>query len=261
MLDHLDIEISEGIATITMNRPEKLNSFTFDMLGQWVEAITETGRRADVRVAILTGAGRAFSTGGDIQGFDAVAASTPAEIKAEVGHMQGLTRALVEFEKPIIAAINGYATGGGLDIALACDIRFAAESAKMAETYVRMGLVPGGGGAYLLPRIVGTARALEMLWSADQISAAEAEKIGLVNHVYPDDELLPRTREFAKKVASAAPLSVRLIKKLVRLGAEKDLPTALELAAAGLAVVRKTEDHQEAVAAFKEKRAPVFHGK
>lgn len=261
MADHLDIEVSEGIATITMNRPEKLNSFTYDMLGQWIEAIAETGRRDDVRVAILRGAGRAFSTGGDINGFNAVAACTPSEIKAEVTHMQGLTRVLAEFEKPLIAAINGFATGGGLDIALACDIRFAAESARMAETYVRMGLVPGGGGAYLLPRIVGTARALEMLLSAEQISAAEAERIGLVNHVYPDGELMVRTREFARKIASGAPISVQMIKKLVRYGADKDLSTALELAAGGLAVVRKTEDHQEAVAAFKEKRIPVFKGK
>ncbi|MHA6688071.1 enoyl-CoA hydratase/isomerase family protein [Mesorhizobium sp. A556] len=261
MSDHLDIEVVDGIATITMNRPEKLNSFTHDMLVKWVDRIVETGRREDVRVAILTGAGRAFSTGGDIQGFAAVAQSTPAEIKAEVAQVQKLTRALTEFEKPIIAAINGFATGGGLDLALACDIRFAAQSAKMAETYARMGLVPGAGGAYLLPRLIGNARALEMLWSTEPVSGEEAERIGLVNHVYPDEELMARTQDFARKIAAAAPLSVQIIKKMVRLGADKDLATGLELAASGLAVVRKSQDHLEAVAAFKEKRTPVFHGK
>ncbi|MNV54875.1 2,3-dehydroadipyl-CoA hydratase [compost metagenome] len=171
-----------------------------------------------------------------------------------------MPRKLAEIDKPVIAALNGFATGGGLDIALACDIRFAAESARFAETYAKMGLIPGAGGAYLLPRIVGTAKALELFWSCDWVEAREAERIGLVNQVFPDAELMDRTYAFARKVADAAPLAVQAIKRVVRLGLDKDLGTALDIVASTMPIVRASEDHQEALAAFKEKRTPRFKG-
>ncbi len=144
---------------------------------------------------------------------------------------------------------------------MACDIRFAAESARFAETYARMGLIPGVGGAYLLPRIVGVSKALELFWSADFVDAREAERIGLVNKVFPDAELMDRTYEFARRVADSAPLAVQLIKRVMRLGLDKDLTTALDIVAANMPIVRSSEDHAEAVKAFKEKRPAQFKGR
>jgi enoyl-CoA hydratase/carnithine racemase len=262
MSEHLRFEASHEIATITLNRAEKLNAFTDDMLEEWLHVLEECRKRDDIRVIVITGTGRAFSTGGDVDGFAASASKTAAGIKARlVEGVQRLPRSIAELDKPVIAALNGVATAGGLDIALACDIRFAAESARFAETYVRMGLIPGMGGAYLLPRIVGVAKALEMLWGADYIDAREAERLGMVNKVFADSELMAKTYEFARRVCEGAPLAVQLIKRLVRMGLDKDLTTGLELAAANLPVVRSSEDHLEAIAAFKAKRQPKFTGK
>jgi 2-(1,2-epoxy-1,2-dihydrophenyl)acetyl-CoA isomerase len=262
MSEELKFEIDNGIATITLNRPEKLNAFTDAMQESWLEALEECRTNPDVRVIVMTGTGRAFTTGGDVDSFSASAEQSPANIKARVADgIQRLPRKIAEIDKPVLAALNGLATAGGLDIALACDIRFAAESARFAETYVRMGLIPGVGGAYLLPRIVGTSKALEMFWSADWLDARDAERIGLVNRVFPDEQLMEGTYAFARCVADGAPLAVQLIKRVMRFGLDKDLATAHELVAANLPIVRSSEDHREAVSAFKEKRAPQFKGR
>jgi enoyl-CoA hydratase/carnithine racemase len=262
MSDLLKLEIDQGVATITLNRPEKLNAFTDEMLESWVAALEQCRTSPEVRVIVITGTGRAFTTGGDVDGFSANAAQTPAAIKSRLTNgIQRLPRKMAEIDKPIIAALNGFATGGGLDIALACDIRFAAESARFAETYARMGLIPGAGGAYFLPRIVGMAKALEMFWSCDWVDAREAERIGLVNKVFADAELMDGTYAFARKVADGAPLSVQLIKRVMRLSLGKDLDTALDIVASNLPIVRTSEDHTEAVNAFKEKRTPQFKGR
>ncbi len=262
MSNLLKFEIDQGVATITLNRPEKLNAFTDEMLEGWIEALEECRSSPEVRVIVITGTGRAFTTGGDVDTFSAVAAMTPAAIKSRlINGIQRLPRKMAEIDKPIIAALNGFATGGGFDIALACDIRFAAESARFAETYARMGLIPGAGGAYLLPRLVGMAKALEMFWSCDWVDAREAERIGLVNKVFPDAELMELTYAFARKVADGAPLSVQLIKRVARLSLDKDLDTALDIVASNLPIVRTSEDHIEAVNAYKEKRTPHFKGR
>lgn len=253
--------VEHGIATITLNRPDKLNAFTDDMQSKWLDALEECRTNPEVRVIVITGTGRAFTTGGDIGGFTEYAAQTPAAIKARVSEgIQRLPRKIAEIDKPILAALNGMATGGGLDIALACDIRFAAQSARFAETYVRMGLIPGVGGAYLLPRIVGTSKALEMFWTGDWVEAVEAERIGLVNKVFPDPQLMEATHAFARRIADGPPLAIQLIKRVMRFGLDKDLATAHEIVAANLPIVRTSEDHVEAVNAFKEKRAPRFKG-
>jgi enoyl-CoA hydratase/carnithine racemase len=262
MADLLQFAISDYIATITLNRPDRLNAFTDEMLTDWLHALDECHTSDDIRVVVITGAGRAFTTGGDVGRFNEHAASSAADIKSRVeGGIQRLIRTIAEIDKPVIAALNGLATGGGLDVALACDIRFASESARFAETYVRMGMIPGGGGAYLLPRLVGSAKALEMLWSAEFVDARDAERIGLVNRVYPDEELMQATFEFATRLAQGAPLAVQLIKRVVRLGLGKDLATGLELAAANMPVVRSSKDHLEALSAYREKRQPAFKGK
>jgi enoyl-CoA hydratase/carnithine racemase len=261
MSDLLKYDIADGVATITLNRPEKLNAFTGEMLEKWLLSLEDARTNPEVRVIVMTGTGRAFTTGGDVDGFSASAKQTAAGIRKHlVDGVQRLPRKLAEIDKPVIAALNGFAAGGGLDIALACDIRFAAESARFAETYAKMGLIPGAGGAYLLPRIVGTAKALEMFWSSDWVEAREAERIGLVNKVFPDAELMDGTYAFARKVAAGAPLAVQTIKRLVRQGLDTDLGTALDFAASNMPIIRTSEDHREALAAFKEKRSPHFKG-
>ena len=262
MAEYLLFDVKDKIATITFNRPDKLNAFTDAMLDAWLGALEECRVSDAVNVIVITGTGRAFTTGGDIGGFGDSAANTPADIKNRIKeNIQRLPRKLDTIDKPVIAALNGFATGGGLDVALMCDIRFAAESARFAETYVRMGLIPGVGGAYFLPRIIGSARALEMFWSSEFIDAREAERLGLVNKVFPDDLLMPKTYEFAERIAKSAPLAVRLVKRILYQGLNTDLDTALDIVAANMPVVRASEDHREAVQAFKEKREPQFNGR
>ncbi len=262
MHENLHFEVKDKIATIRLNRPDKLNAFTDEMLAAWLEALEECRMSDAINVIVITGTGRAFSTGGDVGRFTDYSANTPANIKRRLTeNIQRLPRKLEAIDKPVIAAINGVATGGGLDVALMCDIRFAAESARFAETYARMGLIPGAGGAYFLPRLIGTARALEMFWSNDFIDAREAERIGLVNRVFPDEHLMEKTYEFAARVAHGAPLAVRLIKRIIYEGLSIDLRAALHLVASNMPIVRASEDHQEAVNAYKEKREPHFHGR
>ena len=262
MSEQLLCRVDVGVATVTLNRPEKLNAYTDEMLDEWVRVLEQWRTDPSVRVIVFTGTGRGFSTGGDVGGFDGKAALTPALIKTHLLEgAQRLPRTIAALDKPVIAALNGIASGGGLDVALACDIRFAAESARFSESYARMGLIPGMGGAYLLPRIVGTAKALEMLWTSEWVSAREAEKMGLISRVFPDAELMSGTYEFARRVADAPPLSVQLVKRVMRLGLDSSLEVALDLAAANLPIVRTSEDHKEALSAFKEKRPGTFNGK
>jgi enoyl-CoA hydratase/carnithine racemase len=261
MATNLQVEIADGIAIMTLNRPEKLNAFTAEMLHGLVAALDECEAREDVRVAILTGAGRGFCSGGDVGGMGAAADNRPHVTKARIwNEIQAFPKRCARFEKPLLAAVNGVATGGGMDLALACDIRLAAKSARFAETYAKIGLLPGGGGAYFLPRIVGQARALELLWTADFIDADQALAIGLVNHVYPDDTLMAETMALARRIAAMPPLSVRLIKRAVAQGLSTDMATAFDLISSHIAVARAGHDHPEAIAAFREKRTGNYEG-
>jgi enoyl-CoA hydratase/carnithine racemase len=261
MATNLLVEIADGIAVMTLNRPDKLNAFTAEMLHGLVAALDECDAREDVRVAILTGAGRGFCSGGDVGGMGAAADNRPHVTKARIwNEIQAFPKRCARFEKPLLAAVNGVATGGGMDLALACDIRLAAKSARFAETYAKIGLLPGGGGAYFLPRIVGQARALELLWTADFIDADQALVLGLVNHVYPDDALMAETMALARRIAAMPPLSVRLIKRAVAQGLSTDMATAFDLISSHIAVARAGHDHPEAIAAFREKRAGKYEG-
>lgn len=261
MADHLQVDIAEGIATLTLNRPEKLNAFTNDMLHGLVAALDDCDDRDDVRVVILTGAGRGFCSGGDVGTMGEAADNRPHITKKRIWRdVQAFPKRLARFEKPIIAAVNGVAVGGGMDLALACDIRVASRAARFAETYAKIGLAPGGGGAYFLPRIVGKARALELLWTAEFIDAATALEIGLVNHVYENADLMTETRALAMRIAAMPPLSVQLIKRVVEQGLNTDMATAFDLISSHIAVARAGVDHPEAIAAFKEKRPGKFQG-
>ena len=165
-----------------------------------------------------------------------------------------------QFKKPLIAAVNGPAIGAGMDLALMCDLRFAAASARFSEGYIRVGLIPGNGGCWFLPRLVGPARALELLWTGDHVGAEEALKIGLVNRVVPDDQLMAETLAFAKRLAEGPPVQQRDIKKLMYQGLRTDLRTSLEAVASHMAVVQSTGDYKEAIQAFKDKRKARFTG-
>jgi len=255
-------EVCDGVGIIRLNRPEKLNAFTNAMLEDWLEALDEAEAREDVRCVVITGTGRAFTTGGDVSTMGGDRDNSPRTTKDRIWEtIQAVPKRLAGMDTPTIAAVNGIATGGGVDVALACDIRVCAASARFAETYARLGLIPGAGGAYFLPRIVGTARALELLWTAEFIDAETAERIGIVNHVYPDESFLDEAMALAGRIAAAAPLSVRYIKRTVYRSLATDMLTSFDLVSSHMTVVRASEDHVEAVAAFREKRPPEFKGR
>lgn len=261
MTDHLLFEVSDRIATLTLNRPKKLNAFTSEMLQGLRYALDECEARDDIAAVILTGSGRGFCSGGDVGGMGENADNRPHVTKERIWtEIQAFPKRLASFDKPIIAAVNGPAVGGGMDLALACDFRTAAETARFAETYGKIGLAPGGGGAYFLPRLVGKAMALELLLTADFVDATEALRIGLVNHVYPDESLLEETRKIAARIANLPPMSVRLIKRAVNQGLNSDMATAFDLISSHIAVLRAGHDHPEAIEAFREKRGGNYKG-
>jgi enoyl-CoA hydratase/carnithine racemase len=248
-------EIKDRVATITLNRPERMNAFTFDMIDAYVAALGECRRNDDVRVVILTGAGKAFCSGGDVNAMGDRFGSPPDKRKNELwGRIQRIPLTIEDLDKPVLVAVNGVATGAGMDLALHGDIRYAAQSARFAETYVKVGLVPGAGGAHFLPRLVGVAKALELFWTADFVSAEEALRIGLVNKVLPDAELMPAIQALAAKIADAPQLSVRMIKRAIHQGMRNDLRTNLDLISSHYAVVTASEDHRNAVEAFKSRK-------
>lgn len=259
MTPHLRFAVEGRIATITLDRPERMNAFTFAMIDAWVEAIAECRRNDAIRVLIVTGAGKAFCSGGDIVEMKDRLEHPPARRKSELyDRIQRIPLSLEDFDKPVLVAVNGVATGAGMDLALMGDIRYAAQSARFAETYVKVSLVPGAGGAHFLPRLVGPAKALELFWTGDFIDAAEAERIGLVNKVLPDDTLLSHVQGVAEKIARGPALAVRLMKRAVMQGLRNDLRTNLDLISSHYGIVTASPDHREAVEAFIAKRPPKF---
>ena len=261
MENELLFAVENGVATITINRPEKRNSFTDDMVRQWVDWLEECRQREDVKVIVFTGSETSFSAGGDLGGFKDKSEQTPLQAKDRMtANTQALARKVIEIDKPIIAAVNGTAVGGGMDVALMCDVRLATSSARFAETYGKMGLVPGVGGSWFLPRIIGAAAALDLFWTSRWVDAEEALAMGLVSRVFPDDVFRQQVQEYAEQIANAAPLSVRYIKRLVLQGLNSDLHSHLDTLSSHIALVRTSNDHKEAVAAFKKKRQPKFTG-
>ncbi|MDE2670451.1 MAG: enoyl-CoA hydratase-related protein [Chloroflexota bacterium] len=264
--EHILYDVADGIATITLNRPERLNAFDNLMLSEWRDAIERSDADRDVRVIILTGAGRGFCSGMDVAHETAgEGVLRTEESVAERRHslrnsVHHIPRALVQLEKPYIAAVNGAAVGAGMDMASMADIRFASERARFGMGYVRMGLIPGDGGAYTLPRIVGTAKALELIWSGELIDAQEALRIGYVTEVCPPEELLDRTREFALKIARGPATAIQLAKKLVYRSANLTFDEHLDFAQMAMTLAQSTEDAKEGPLAFTEKREPNFKG-
>jgi 2-(1,2-epoxy-1,2-dihydrophenyl)acetyl-CoA isomerase len=255
-------ESADHIATLTWNRPEARNALTPMMLGEAMQAVQEARDDDAVRVLVITGAGAAFCAGGDTKRMaEVVAGAGSSPEREQVGQIQELQLLLRRFPKVVIAAVNGSAYGAGLDLACAADFRVAAESARFCEVYVRLGLAPGGGGAWLLPRIVGLTNALDLVLSGEPIDAATALRMGLVSRVAPAAELAAATREFAQRFVLSAPRSVQVAKRTLYRGLEMSLEASLDFIRPQIAGLRQTEDHKEGLRALKERRLPRFQGR
>lgn len=252
-------EKSEGVATITINQPEALNAFNAEVVGEILQALEDVKIDENIRVVVLTGAGeKAFSAGADIKAMKGMNALKAKEL-SQMG--EKLCTALENLEKPIIAAINGYALGGGLEVAMACDLRIASENAKVGQTEINIGLIPGWGGTQRLTRLIGATKAKELIFTGKMVDAKTAEQLGLVNMVVPADKFRETVRQFAIEIAQKAPVALKVAKALINKGAEISLDAALALEREGFGVVASTEDLQEGVSAFIEKRKPMFKGK
>jgi enoyl-CoA hydratase len=248
-----------GIALVTINRPDKLNALSGAVVAELREAFEQIARDAYIRGAILTGAGeKAFVAGADINELARLSAFEAREFALRGQHA---FRMLETMPKPSVAAINGFALGGGLELAMACTVRFAAETAKAGQPEVKLGIICGYGGTQRLPRLVGRGRALELLLSGETIAAVEAHRIGLVNAVVPQQELISHSRAWLHKVMQNAPLAVGLTMEAVDAGLNFGLEEGLRFEAAAFGLSAATEDRLEGTRAFLEKRRAVFAGK
>jgi 2-(1,2-epoxy-1,2-dihydrophenyl)acetyl-CoA isomerase len=262
-----DLEVStiDRVMVATLNRPEKKNALSEDMLDVLCNALKAANDNDHIGCFVITGAGDAFCSGGDLgrrAGERAAGDPTPLERKTRLQKVtHKVAHAVEEFEKPLIAAVNGAAVGAGMDLSLMCDLRFGGQSARFSEGYIRVGLIPGNGGCYFLPRLVGPAKALELLWTGDFVDADEALRLGLVNRVFTDEQLMAQTLAFAQRLADGPPVQLRDIKKLMYQAMRTDLRTHLEAVASHMAVIQSTADYREAIDAYKEKRTPKFLGR
>jgi len=249
--------VEDYIATITLNRPETLNAFTPTMLDEWVDAIETARNDAKVRVLVVTGAGRGFCSGMDVRG--AASGGEPAPLYGRRNYMRlsvhRVPRALEHFDKPYIAAINGPAAGAGMDMASMADIRIMSDKARVGMNYVRMGILPGDAGCYFLPRILGIAKAFELIWSGRMIDAEEALRIGYVSKVVPHNKLLTATREFCQQFTQA-PVATQYAKRLVWRGIDMFRNINLEMAEMAMLINSTTPDTREGPRAWVEKREP-----
>lgn len=256
----LRTDMTGHILTVTLNRPDAMNSIDPEMRAALRHIWADIRRNDEIRVVVLTGAGsRAFCTGSDLK-----KTMPPSESFAELTFGRAESDHLLagmDIDKPIICAINGYALGGGLEIALACDIRIAASHARFALSEVRLGSMPGAGGTQSLPRAIGLSNAMLMMLTGDQIDAAEALRIGLVSRVVERAELLPVAHAIAERIAGNAPLSVRAIKRLARDGLSMPVDAGLRTERLAFGLLRDTEDRIEGRKAFQEKRSPVYRGR
>ena len=245
--------------TVTLNRPARRNAISLAMMDEIEAAAAHARADSSVRALIITGAQNCFSAGVDLN--DALAVRSPEDCERFFGRLHRLNATLEDLPKPVIAAIEGFCFTGGCEIALACDVRIAGEGATFAITSARIGTIPGAGATARLPRIVGIAKALELMFSAEPIDAAEASHIGLINRLTRAGEALEAARALARAYEKCAPLSHALIKRAVREGMQTDLAAALRLEQTLATQIYASEDKQEGIAAFLEKRAPVFKGR
>jgi enoyl-CoA hydratase/carnithine racemase len=265
MSSFLTLDRVDTIAVLTINRPESLNALGEPGDGAAFEAACdEINADRSIRCAILTGAGRAFSAGGNVKAMQAregAFAGSPIEVRQGYrGNIHRIARGLYGLETPLIAAVNGPAIGLGCDVACFADIRIASETAKFGVTFLKLGLIPGDGGAWLMPRTIGMSRAAELLFTGDVVDAPTALSWGLVSRVVAGDQLMAEAQALASKIAQQPPQALRMAKLLLRQGQTATYDAVLELSAAAQALMHHTADHEEGVAAILEKRAPKFTG-
>ncbi|MHB9759586.1 enoyl-CoA hydratase/isomerase family protein [Streptomyces sp. BYX5S] len=263
-LDSLVLHATDnGVSWITLNRPEAMNAVTWDQRERVIALLAEASADPDVRAVVITATGKGFCAGADLRGGSP---DTRERVVGDVARIirlgaQRLIAAVQDCEKPVLAAVNGTAAGIGAHLALACDLVLAAESARFIEVFVRRGLVPDGGGAYLLPRLIGPQRAKELMFFGDAVTAADAERLGLVNRVVPDDHLPKTARAWAERLATGPTRALALTKHLVNASLDSNRTTAFAAEATAQELNMSTRDANEGVASFVERRKPEFRGR
>ena len=262
---HVIFEVADRVATLTFNQPETRNAISDEgMIDEIVSVLSEIPARPDISVLIVTGAGEAFSSGGNVkkmQAKDGIFAGSAMDIQQayRLG-IQRIPLALYELEVPVIAAVNGAAVGAGFDVAMMCDLRLASSTARFGETFLNLGIIPGDGGAWFLPRALGHQRAAELTFTGRLVDADEALRLGIVLEVLPPADLMARAHDLAAQIAAKPPQALRLAKRLLRAGQAMDLKPFLDYCAALQAACHGTADHAEALAAFFEKRPGRYQG-
>jgi enoyl-CoA hydratase/carnithine racemase len=259
----ITLDIAERIATISLNRPERLNALSEAMRTELHTAVVDCGANDDVRVIVITGTGRGFCSGGDVKTMNErneAGASTNFEEKVAPARDQAVL-AMRDSPKPIIAAVNGAAAGAGMNVALACDIRIASSNARFGQTFTRRGLHPDWGGTYFLPRIVGMAKACELIFTGKMIDADEALRLGIVSEVVEPDALMSTVNELASAMAAGPPIAIRLARRAMYRNMDASLREALEYETYAQNICRDSDDAKEGIKAFVEKRSPEFRGR
>jgi 2-(1,2-epoxy-1,2-dihydrophenyl)acetyl-CoA isomerase len=260
--EHVLLDRRDGVGTVTLNRPDKLNAFAGRMRQEVAEAVHELADDADVRVLVITGAGRAFCAGADIEYMKQLIETDDLEnarALIEVGRIVVTT--IRQTPKPVIASVNGAAAGGGANLALACDLRIASDRASIGQTFNRIGLHPDWGGTYFLPRLVGPSRALELIYSAEMVDAPEAFRLGLFNRVVPHERLAEETATVARTLAAKPPLALALAKQAIYQSGDRSLEQMLDLELDHQLRCFRSADAREGLQAFLDKRAPAFQGR
>ena len=250
-----------GIGIITLNRPKQLNAITFKLKEEVSGLLDEIEKDDDIKVVIITGGSKAFCAGADIKERSGIRQAQPEYYFNQRKTHVDFYGKIENFEKPVIAAVSGVAVGGGCEISLACDFRIASETARFGVPEVKLGMIPAGGGTQRLPRIIGVGRAKELLFTGDFIDAHESLRVGLVNKVFPVDQLMEETKTLALKIANNPPLSVKYAKRCVNVGIQLDLMSGLDYETQCASVLTTSEDRIEGFQAFVEKRKPVFKGR
>lgn len=269
-MSDLLFSVENNIARITLNRPERLNAFSVEMIDLWIKALEHVRNNESIRVLVVSGNGRGFCSGGDIKsmehgkgflhsdGTEDMTSTALARKNAIWKKVQRIPLLLQEIDQPVIAVLHGFAFGAGFDMTLACDIRIAAEGTKISESYIKAGLVPGDGGAYFLPRLIGVDRALELLWTGKVLTAQEAKELGLVTHVVADDQLEAFVEQYIQKLAEGPQTAIRFTKRAVYQGLDMNLRSALDMISSSLGIVTELEDYHEGIRAVIEKRKANF---
>ncbi len=257
----LVLDQENGIATVTLNRPQKMNALNEQLVSELVQVTEEISQDDAVKAVILTGAGRAFCAGGDVSGLPLFYMTDADEIRAFLKKLNRIPLNLRNMAKPVIAAVNGAAVGAGCSLVMACDIIIASETAIFGQAFVNVGYHPDSGSSYFLPRLVGVAKACELILTGKTIDAGEAERIGLVNQVVPSEALMATAKELALKIATGPTVAIGLAKRCIYEGLQMSLEQALDYELEGATSSILTEDETEGVNAFKEKRKPVFKGR